>query len=481
MTATLPDHLRTRVFDLIDQEQDPNQWTGRPVEWTTDRRKAFVWSKQAEILESVRDHPRTAVKSCHGIGKSWVAANLALWWIDSHEPGSAIVVSTAPTYQQVHAILWEEIRKGHRSAGLDGVVLKSDEWQDSTGDIVGFGRKPADTDEHGFQGIHRRYVLVIIDEACGVPKQLFTAAEAVATNADCRILAIGNPDDPNTEFGVVCKPGSGYNVITVPAFDTPNFTGEDVPDTLRHLLVSPEWVDDKRRRWGDESPLWQSKVLGEFPESSENALIPPGWVKAAQDRALEPSGPATLGVDVARFGPDQTVIAHRRGAHVRIVKTLNYSPTTTTTGEVAAIQRANGYPVANVDGVGVGGGVVDMLRENGLPVTDAQSGAAAVPEVDPKTGKPVTKFKNARAQWFWTLRKLFEFGQIDIDPDDDELASQLTSLRYELDSKGLIKIESKEDMKARGMPSPDRADALMLAFADVKPIRPKGTGFYNYG
>ena len=466
MTHTLPEHLRSAILDLLDQEQERGKWVADPVGWTHTRRKAFTWSIQAEILQSVRDHPRTAVKSCHGIGKSWTAADVALWWIDSHEPGTAIVVSTAPTYQQVHAILWEEIRKGHRAAGLDGVVLKSDEWQDSLGDIVGFGRKPADTDEHGFQGIHRRYVLVIIDEACGVPKQLFTAAEAIATNANCRILAIGNPDDPNTEFGAVCKPGSGYNVITISAFDTPNFTGEEVPEDLRHLLVSPEWVDDKRRRWGTSSPLWQSKVLGEFPESGENVLIPMAWITAAQTRELTPSAPSKLGVDVARFGPDMTVIGHRQGAHFRIAKTLGYSPTTTTAGEVTQFQRENGHPLAQVDGVGVGGGVVDLLRENGQPVVDMQAGGAAQPEIDPETGKPITKFVNARAQWYWGLRKLFEFGQVDLDPADDELASQLGSIRYELDSKSRIKIESKDDMKARGMPSPDRADAMMLAYAE---------------
>lgn len=395
---------------------------------------------------------------------SFLASRIALWWIDAHPPGEAIVVSTAPTYAQVHAILWEEIRKGHRKGGLPGVVLKSDEWQNDAGDIVGFGRKPADTDEHGFQGIHRRYVLVIIDEACGVPKQLFTAAEAIATNDDCRILVIGNPDDPNTEFGAVCKPGSGYNVIGISAFDTPNFTGEDVPDYLSKLLISPGWVEDKRRRWGVDSPLWRSKVEGEFPEVGENTLINPAWITAAQERTLQPSAPHTLGVDVARFGSDLTVIAHRQGAHVRIIKTMSHVPTTETAGEVKVLQRDFAYPVAQVDGVGVGGGVVDILREDGHPVTDMQAGAAGSAEIDPETGLTIHRYQNARAEWYWHLRLLFQNGQIDIDPNDDELASQLGSLRWSLNSKGRIQIESKDDMKARGMPSPDRADALMLAF-----------------
>src|SRR5690606_8042107 len=161
-----------------------------------------------EIVESVVEHRRTAVKSCHGAGKSWTAGMLAAWWIDTHPPGEAIVVSTAPTYKQVHAVLWEEIRKQHRTGDRPGTVLQTDEWK--IGDVlVGMGRKPADHDAHGFQGIHRRYVLAILDEACGIPDALWTAVEAITTNADCRILAIGNPDDPATEFGNVCKPGSG--------------------------------------------------------------------------------------------------------------------------------------------------------------------------------------------------------------------------------------------------------------------------------
>lgn len=470
MTLTLPENIRAAMLAQLQPDIEGKarraRWLSDPVAWTQERRGAHVWSTQGEILRSVRDNTRTAVQSCHGIGKSWTAADVALWWIDAHEPGEAIIVSTAPTYPQVHAILWEEIRKGHRSANLPGVVLKSDEWQLDNGDIVGFGRKPADQDEHGFQGIHRVYVLVIADEACGIPKQLFTAMEAIVTNADCRILAIGNPDDPNTEFGAVCKPGSGYNVIKVSAFDTPNFTAEAIPEKLSKQLVSVDWVEDKRRRWGTDSPLWKSKVLGEFPEVGENTLISPAWITAAQQRELPATTPAKLGVDVARFGMDTTVISHRQGGRFRILETLPYSATTTTTGHVVAIQREHGNPVAHVDGVGVGSGVVDQLREQGRPVVDMQAGAGATPEVDPKTGRPVTRFINARAQWFWGLRKMFEDGEVDIDPTDEELASQLGSMRYELDSKGRIKIESKDDMKARGMPSPDRADAMMLAFGE---------------
>lgn len=480
MTLTLPENIRAAMLAKLQPDIEGKarraRWLADPIAWTQERRGAHVWSTQGEILHSVRDNTRTAVQSCHGIGKSWTAADVALWWIDAHEPGEAIVVSTAPTYAQVHAILWEEIRKGHRSANLPGVVLKSDEWQLDNGDIVGFGRKPADQDEHGFQGIHRVYVLVIADEACGIPKQLFVAMEAIVTNADCRILAIGNPDDPNTEFGAVCKPGSGYNVVKVSAFDTPNFTGEPIPEKLSKQLVSVDWVDDKRRRWGTDSPLWKSKVLGEFPEVSSNTLIRPEWITAAQQRELPPSLPCNLGVDVARMGTDKTILSLRQGGRYRITRTINVSPTTQVAGEVIALQQATlaesgALPTAQVDTVGVGGGVADMLRETGWPVVDMVAGASA---------QESKRFVNARAEWFWQLRGLFEAGMVDIDPNDDELASQLGALRYEYTSRGQIKIESKDDMKARGMPSPDRADGMMLAFGTPTPPKQQQGTTTNY-
>ncbi|MFI1194069.1 hypothetical protein ACH4T9_12540 [Micromonospora sp. NPDC020750] len=428
-----------------------------PVGWVNNELGEHLWSKQRDIAASVVSHRRTAVKSCHNAGKSFLASRIAAWWIATHPPGEAFVASTAPSYPQVHAILWEEIRKAARASArkgntVPGRVLQSDEWKLDDGTLVGWGRKPADTDEHGFQGIHRRYVLVILDEACGIPRQLWTAVEAITTNRDCRILAIGNPDDPSTEFADVCKPGSGWNVIRISAFDTPNFTDEPFPENLRPLMLDPDWVEDKKR-WGVDSPRYISKVLGEFPEIGEDVLISPAAIEAARQRSLPAEGRGILGVDVARFGSDRTVIYLRRGPVARMIGEYSKQPTTETTGRVVAAKKETGADEIRVDGVGVGAGVVDQLTEQGYGVLDMQAGAAATDR---------ERFLNARAEWYWALKTRFEDDDIDLDPADDDLAAQLGAIKYRYTSRGQIQIESKDDMRKRGMPSPDRADALML-------------------
>lgn len=436
--------------------KDPLLWAG------TRFPNRFLWSKQREILASVRDNRRTAVQACHGPGKSYIAALVASWWIDAYPPGEALVVSTAPTAAQVGAILWHEIRRAHREGGLPGRIGLDNVWR--VGDVmVGVGRKPADHDEHGFQGLHRRRVLVIADEACGITQQLWTAFESVTTNDECRILAIGNPDDPASEFANVCKPGSGWNVLRVSAFDTPNLTGETVPDDLRKLLVSADWVEDKKKRWGESSPRYQSKVLGLFPEVSEDTLISPRLIADAQERTLEAGSPVTVSVDVARYGSDYTVIGVAAGSVFRVAASLPSTSTTETTGRTLMTARDHPDSVIVVDGAGVGGGVVDGLREtlredrtSRIRVIDFQAGARAR---DPE------QFANARSEAWWGLRTRFADGDIDIDPDDDELAAQLGSLRYRINSRGQIQVESKDEMAKRGLPSPDRGDCLMQAYA----------------
>jgi hypothetical protein len=355
-------------------------------------------------------------------------------------------------------------------------------------EIIAFGRKPKDiagdgdgTSVTAFQGVHARFVLVIMDEACGVPAPLWTAAESLITNTDSRFLAIGNPDDPNSEFYRVCSPGSGWHNIKIAADDTPNFTGELVPASLKHLLLSREWVDDKRRRWGENSGLYRAKVLAEFPESSVDSLIPMQWVRDAQQRTLTPSEPIELGMDVGGGG-DHSVIACRRGPVVRIVSRDQIPDTMVTTGNLLAALETTGARIAKVDEIGIGAGVVDRAREiygeRGVARVDCPvvginvGGRASSPKRVRLGDAPATeRFINARAEAYWGLRERFQSGDIDLDPDDDDLVSQLVDIRYKRTSSGKIQIEAKADMKKRGRSSPDDADAVVLAF--YRPVKSK--------
>lgn len=450
-----------RVADMLDPPIDP--YSGHPTRWLSNK-LGFIWSKQVTIANSVRDHRHTAVHSCHGPGKSWLAAGIMGWWIDSHPQGEAFVVSTAPTQPQVEAILWRELGKIHRKLDLDGYITGGNQpqWKLSNGELVGFGRKPADyiDVEHAkaaFQGIHARYVLVVLDEAAGIPVWLWDAVESLVTNEYARILAVGNPDDPASQFAKVCAPGSGWSVIGIDAYETPNFTGEEVPERVAEMLTSPIWVDERRKRWGEGSPLWESRVRGRFPKTATDTLISPDLILQAQLRDLSRTefAPGRYGVDVARSGNDESTIYRMRGGVVRReFARAGLGDTMRLAGEVYnRIEPQKGKVPAVIDVIGVGAGVFDRLSEQNLNVVAFNSSESAT---NPK------KFVNRRAEQYWALRELFHDGAIDLDAEDEELAAQLGSIKWTIDSAGRIKIESKEDMKKRGLPSPDRADAVMM-------------------
>jgi len=293
------------------------EFAADPQAWLTAVIREYMWSKQREIAAAMQVHRYVAVQSAHDTGKSFIASRLACHWLDTRP--DPFLVTTAPTWKQVNSILWREMRKAHRKGKLKGRINLDAEWYINGDELVGFGRKPADYDQAAFQGIHALNVAVIIDEACGVPKSIFEAADSLATNVRARVLAIGNPDDPASHFADICKPGSGWHVIKISAFDTPAFTGEEVPDFLYDLLVSREWVDERKKRWGPASPIYQSKVLGQFPEITDDMVLSPKIIREAQDRDLLDDAKKVLGrlgVDVARFGDNHTAIYRARAGRV---------------------------------------------------------------------------------------------------------------------------------------------------------------------
>lgn len=437
-----------------------------PVGWVKARLKQIVWSKQAEIMAAIRDHRRTAVRSGHGVGKSHTASLVAAWWLDVHPPGTAFVVTTAPTFPQVRAILWRYIRRIWRAGGLLGRVNQT-EWLIND-EIVAYGRKPADHDESAFQGIHARYVLVIIDEACGVPESLWIAADALTTNSDCRLFAIGNPDNPASHFRKVCTPGSGWHVIGISAFDSPNLTDERVPDEVALSLVSREWVEEKRGEWGEDNPIYRSKVLGEFSSDDPNQVVRQSDVAACRippDQPHQPADllPVELGVDVGGGG-DETVIRERRGRLAgREWKAHTDRPEKIAPLILQAI-RETGATAVKVDSIGVGFGVVGELRN--MASQRLHNAAIIAVNVAEKASQP-DKYLNLRAEMWWDLgRGLSERGGWDLSgmANADATVAQLLEPRWDTDAQGRIRVEPKEEIIKRLGRSPDNADALLLAY-----------------
>lgn len=496
-----------------------------PHLWGEHRLGEFWWSKQREILDSLRDFRYTAVQSCHDAGKSFIAARAAAKWIDQHPLGEAFVVSTAPTSAQVGAILWREMIKAHKKGDLPGRIVSSGypEWKIDGGEVVGYGRKPADYDQAAFSGIHARYVLVIIDEACGVDKGLFDAVDTLVTNEDARVLAIGNPDDPTTQFANVCKPDSGWNVIRIDGLRTPNFTRErvaefrcrdcekvgqnetllarlfreenipfteeEVPEDLRPMLLSPLWVEERLHRWvgratenqslsdmANQSALFVAKVRGLFPDSNTEGVIPLGWVERAmqrwrdwQDRGSPPlQGRHIIGADIARQGDDETALAVRVGPAIIEIRKHRQADTMESTGFITGLLNAHTDElspdtIAVVDAIGIGAGVIDRLREMSKPVY-AFTASATAKGLEDRSGE--FGFANLRAAAWWNMRELLDPSRNSdvMLPDSEVLKADLTAPRWRVISGAKIQIESKDDIKKRLGRSTDEGDAVVQAY-----------------
>lgn len=445
-----------------------------PVRWAKERCNVDLWSKQQEIIESVRDHSLTAVHSCHAIGKSFVAASTVGWWLDSHPPGEAFAVTTAPTDKQVKAVLWREINRLHTRANLAGRTNLS-EWYIGK-ELVAFGRKPADQDPTAFQGIHARYVLLVLDEACGIPKELWDAGSSIVSNEHSRTLAIGNPDDAFGEFAANCRPGSQWNVIHVGYKHTPNFTGEKVSQIVADSLISKRWVEERRKKWGQGSAIFTSKCEGMFPLEGTSGTIPYAWASACRHLELtdSPNDVVEAGIDVGAGG-DRTVIRERRGLRAQREEVFVDADPMRTVGRLVQCIVEWGVTKVKVDNIGIGWALTGRLRElssrhnpqgaqNGETTHNAE--VVGVNFGEKPTPGLEHKFQNKRAEVYWNTGRensrlrLWDLGEI-----DDDVLAELTASQYEvMDSYGKIKIEPKDEIIKRLGASPDRAEALLLAF-----------------
>ena len=308
----------------------------------------------------------------------------------------------------------------------------------------------------------------------------------VLVSSQDRLLCIGNPVEPSGKFFDLFK-RSEVKKIHISAMDTPNVaSGKD----LIQGLCSKEWVDDKRKQWGEGTPLWQSRVLGEFPDIADNVLVPLHWITMAHERyekavekKLFSEGNRHLGVDVARLGSDYSMLTeYVEGVGVESITQLRKQETMATCGEIINAVKQRHFTTVNVDADGLGAGVFDRLNEVFSGRSDVL--LANAPESLEKSGlngafptpiirsihgghrpKISDRFLNFRAEAYWDLReRLDPSGANPIAlPLNDRLTNQLSSIKWRLNSRGQIQIESKDEMRKRGMQSPDEADSVVYA------------------
>lgn len=405
-----------------------------------------LWEKEKEILNSVRDNAVTAVRSCHASGKSYTSARVVVWWLTAFP--DSVVITTAPTFRQVKEILWREIHSAIKDKGvfppevvLDTQINISPAW-------FALGLSSDKSDQ--FQGFHSPHLLAVVDEASGVSNEIFEAVDGLVPE---RVLLLGNPLSNQGRFADSFKMPN-VSKIHISAFDTPN-----VKEGVRRIagLITMQDVDKIRTYYGEDSDVYRVRILGEFPKQDADSLISVDDVSKAMERDVPvlPYWEKKMGVDPARFGDDRTVIVVRQMEKVIRKEVFVSLDTMAITGHVLNIAKEERVlsQNINVDEIGIGAGIVDRLREQGWRVQGVNVGEKA---------KDDEHYANLRAELYDAgIKPWLKTGSIPKDDDFYELAS----IRYKFNSQGQMLLEKKEDMKKRGMKSPDVADALALTFS----------------
>lgn len=498
MTANWADRARLLRFMEVGR-RDPIRWMERVF-------GCRFWERQQEIIRSVREHRTTIVESCHGIGKSFTLARIGLNFVLSF-PRSR-VITTAPTFRQVRDILWAEVHQAHAGAVAElGGKLTQTAYEVAPGwFMVGFSTNKPER----FAGHHAPYILVIVDEGYGVPEAIYDAVSGALSGGYARLLIAGNPTDPAAYPAKLAKKVGAdgrplANVIRVSAFDTPNFTAFGITlgdirtgawreklgdrDLPAPWLVTPEWVAEKHAEWGEESPAWQARVLGRLPDASSDTIIPLAWVEAAVERwkasvaadkepdpdlrrqrqsmpEYVPAGdPEEAGIDWAEFGDDETVLAIRQGRRLLPLKAWSKREPMEAVGlavrEIQQQCRRFRQVLVKSDAIGVGAGPTSRLRELGMRVSAVKVSQAP---------RNRNEFEDMTTELWFHLRELLRPDNphpIALPPDD-KLIGDLTGRKYRITSSGKLQAEPKDQYRKRLGRSPDRGDAVVLAFAPVR-------------
>ena len=406
---------------------------------------------QSEVMAAVANGDRgVSIRSGHGVGKTSCLSWLALWWISCHY--HAKVVITAPTSAQLHDALLPEGKawlKQSPEGFRDMFVIRSDRIElaaDPERNFISARTSRAEQPD-ALQGVHAEHVLLICDEASGVPESVYEAAGGSMSALHASMVLAGNP---------VRSSGYFYDTFHKLSDRWTNFhvSCEETP------RVSEEYVDECKLRYGEESNTYRVRVLGEFPKGDDDTVISMDLTDGAINRDVMPTqySPTAWGVDVARFGSDASALCKRKGnAVTEPIRLWRGLDTMQLTGAIKAeYDTATEKPEEIfVDAIGLGAGVADRLRELGLPAY-----AINVSE-SPAMGDT---YLNLRAELWYKAKGWLEGRDVRL-PKDDRLKAELTTLRYTYTSSGKVKIESKKDLKKRGVASPDAADAFVLTFA----------------
>lgn len=430
-----------------------------------DAWQRWVLTQLGQQLITVEEAILLAITSGHGIGKSALVAWI-VWWAYSTFPGTRGVV-TANTENQLKTKTWVEIAKWHRlfiakhlfkctaTAIFSVDEETAREWRI---DIVPWSERNTEA----FAGLHNagKRILIIYDEASAIPDVIWETTEGALTDADTEILwlCFGNPTRAKGRFRE-CFPGGRF----AHRWTSREVDSRTVKRTNKAKL--DQWVQD----YGLDSDFVRVRVLGKFPRVDAESFIPYDLALDAAQReiASQSDHPVILGVDVARFGNDSSVIYPRQGrdARTHTPRLLRGADTMRLVQETISSFRALNASLICVDGGGVGGGVVDRLRQLNMPVVEVQFGGR--PDGGASATDSNVKYHNKRAEIWGAVRDFLAFGAIgdQVPLSDVSLCTELSTPTYTLNSKDAIVLESKDLMRRRGEASPDVADALALTFA----------------
>jgi phage terminase large subunit len=420
---------------------------------------------QKDFLRAVASgHRRISIRSGHGVGKSTGASWAMLWYLLTRYPVKIVV--TAPTSSQLYDALFAEVKRWVKAlppalAELLEAKQERIELRSSPTEAFISARTSRAEQPEALQGIHSDNVMLIADEASGVPEQVFEAAAGSMSGHAATTILLGNPVRSSGFFYATHhRLASEWWTRRVSCADSPR--------------VSPAYLAEMQSRYGEESNAYRVRVLGEFPRSDDDTIIPMELLEAAIHRDVARSDVAQTvwGLDVARFGSDSSALCKRAGnAVLEPVRRWRGLDLMQLTGAVVAEYEALTHeerPVEIlVDSIGLGAGVVDRLRELNLPARGINVSES------PAMGGT---YRNLRAELWYKAKAWFEKRDCKL-PKDEQLVSELATVRYKFSSNGKTQVEGKDEIRRRGLASPDLADAFVLTFASDAATVSYGTSY----